>query len=83
MSELANSGARPRPAPDLALQRLLQRPRAGGQRVDGLVELLVEPGADPADCPGREPPFLVVKRNARPHRSAIQNRFTMENAKGA
>jgi hypothetical protein len=31
-----------------------------------------------AVCPGREPPFLTVKR---PHKSAIQNRLTVENAK--
>jgi hypothetical protein len=34
-------------------------------------------------CPGREPPFLAVKRPARPHRSTIQNQFTRENAEGA
>jgi hypothetical protein len=34
-------------------------------------------------CPGRNPPFLAVKRPARPHKSAIQTRVTMENAKGA
>jgi hypothetical protein len=34
-------------------------------------------------CPGRKPPFLAVKRPARPYKSAIQNRFTVENAKGA
>ena len=28
-----------------------------------------------AHCPGRRPPFWVVKRPARPHRSAIENRF--------
>jgi hypothetical protein len=27
-------------------------------------------------CPGRKPPFLVVKRPARPYKSAIENRFT-------
>ena len=26
-------------------------------------------------CPGRKPPFSAVKRPARPHESAIQNRF--------
>jgi hypothetical protein len=34
-------------------------------------------------CPGREPPFLAVKRPARPYKSAIQNLFTMRNAEGA
>ena len=27
-------------------------------------------------CPGREPPFLAVKRPARPYKSAVANRFT-------
>jgi hypothetical protein len=35
------------------------------------------------DCPGRKPPCLAVKRPARPYKSAIQNRFTAENAQGA
>jgi hypothetical protein len=34
------------------------------------------------DCPGRKSPVLAVKRPARPYKSATQNRFTMENAKG-
>jgi hypothetical protein len=34
-------------------------------------------------CPGWKMSFLVVKRPARPYKSAIQNRFTMVNAKGA
>ena len=34
-------------------------------------------------CPGREPPFLAVKRPARPYKRAIQTRFTMGNAEGA
>ena len=33
-------------------------------------------------CPGPKPPFLAVKRPARPHKSAIENRFAMGNAKG-
>jgi hypothetical protein len=28
------------------------------------------------------PPFWAVERPARPHKSALQNRFTLENAKG-
>ena len=39
-----------------------------------------------AYCPGRKPPVLAVKRHARPYKDCkdtIQNRFTMENAKGA
>ena len=28
------------------------------------------------DCAGRKPPFLAVKRPARPYKTAIQNRFT-------
>jgi hypothetical protein len=28
------------------------------------------------DCPGRKPPFLAVKRPARPYKSAIEKRFT-------
>jgi hypothetical protein len=34
-------------------------------------------------CPGRKPPCLAVKRPARPHKSAIENRFTAGNATGA
>ena len=34
-------------------------------------------------CPGRKPPFFVVKRLARPYKSAIENRFRWGNAKGA
>ena len=33
--------------------------------------------------PGRKPPFLAVKRPARPYKSAIQKRFTMGNDTGA
>jgi hypothetical protein len=36
----------------------------------------------PRTCPNRKPPFLAVKRPARPYKSAIESRFTMENAKG-
>jgi hypothetical protein len=32
---------------------------------------------------GRNPPFWAVKRPAHPCKTAIQNRFTVENAKGA
>ena len=34
-------------------------------------------------CPGRKPPFLVVKRPARLYKSATQIRCTLQNAKGA
>jgi hypothetical protein len=34
-------------------------------------------------CPGRKPPFSVLKRPARPYKSRVQNRFTWENAEGA
>ena len=34
-------------------------------------------------CPGQKSPFLAVKRPARPYKSAIENRFTWEYAKGA
>ena len=34
-------------------------------------------------CPGRQAPFWAVKRPVRPDKSAIQNRCTMGNAKGA
>ena len=50
-----------------------------------------EPGPRPAEgrrrleewpgrlhCPGRDPPFLAVKRTAPPHKTAIQSRFTVE-----
>ena len=54
-----------------------------GVRVEDLVHHLdlgiVVAGA----CPGRKPPLLAVKRPARPYKIAIQNRFTVENAKGA
>jgi hypothetical protein len=33
--------------------------------------------------PDRKLPFWAVKRSATPYKSAIQNRFTMENAKAA
>ena len=33
--------------------------------------------------PDRKSPFWAVKRPARPYKSTIQNRFPMENAKGA
>jgi hypothetical protein len=36
-----------------------------------------------AVCQGRKPPFWVVKRPARPYKSAIEIRFDMGNAKGA
>jgi hypothetical protein len=55
----------------------------------GVEARLVEAGAvlprehDHRTCPGRKPPFLAVKRPARPHKNAMQDRFTMENAKGA
>ena len=32
-------------------------------------------------CPDRKPPIWAVKRPERPHKSAIQNRFTIENVK--
>jgi hypothetical protein len=38
--------------------------------------------ATPANCAGRKPPFLVVKRHARPYKSPVQNLFTVEKAKG-
>jgi hypothetical protein len=34
-------------------------------------------------CPGRKPPIWAVTRPARPYKSDIQNRFTIENVKGA
>jgi hypothetical protein len=34
-------------------------------------------------CPGPKPPFLAVKRPAHPYKSAIENRSTVGNAKGA
>jgi hypothetical protein len=37
----------------------------------------------PRICPGRKPPFWAVKCPAHPYKSGIQNRFTVENAKGA
>ena len=32
---------------------------------------------------GREPPFWVVKRAVHPYKSAVENRFTLGNGKGA
>ena len=37
----------------------------------------------PHHCPGQKPPFLAVKRPARPYKTATQNRFTMGNTNGA
>jgi hypothetical protein len=36
-----------------------------------------------SSCPGRKSPFLMVKRSARPYKSAMQNQFTTENAEAA
>jgi hypothetical protein len=36
-----------------------------------------------AACARRKPPFWAGERPARPYSRAIQNRFPMENAKGA
>jgi hypothetical protein len=38
---------------------------------------------DGAHCPGQKPPFLAVTRPARPYKTAIESRFTVENAKAA
>ena len=35
------------------------------------------------DCPGRKPPKWAGKRPARPYKNTIENRITVENAKGA
>jgi hypothetical protein len=40
-------------------------------------------GDEELHCMGRKPPFWAVKRTARPYKSAIETRFTIENAKGA
>jgi hypothetical protein len=32
------------------------------------------------NCPGRKPPFVAVTRRVCPRKSAIRNRFTVENA---
>jgi hypothetical protein len=32
---------------------------------------------------GRKPPFVAVKRPARPYKTAVENRFTMGNARVA
>ena len=40
--------------------------RGGGDRAEGVVR---------HHCPGHKPPFLAVKRPARPYKSAIENRF--------
>ena len=47
-------------------------------REHGVVE-----AAEHADCPGRKPPILAVKRIARPCKSAKENRFTVRNAEAA
>jgi hypothetical protein len=57
--------------------RLLEPAHLRLEDIDGVVG---------GDCPGRKPPFLAAKRPARlfkKYKSAIQNRSTMENAKGA
>ena len=51
---------------------------AGGARGDLGVEDRAHGGAL---CPGRKPPRWAVKRPARPYNRAMQNRFTMENAR--
>jgi hypothetical protein len=53
------------------------------ERGDIVVGHLVEDALGPVHCPGRRPPFSAVKRPARPYKSAIQNRFPMEDTKGA
>ena len=54
-----------------------------GVRVEDLVYHLDLGVVVAGACPGRKPPVLAVKRPARPYRIAIQNQFTVENAKGA
>ena len=34
-------------------------------------------------CPSQKPPFVAVERPGHPYKSAVQNRFTYENAKAA
>jgi hypothetical protein len=48
-----------------------------------LEEVDQDQGLETEDCPSRESPKRVVKRPARPYKNAIQNRFTMGDAKGA
>jgi hypothetical protein len=50
----------------------------GGEAAGGALA-----AASAAHCPGQKPPFLAVKRPARPYKTAIQKQFTAENAKGA
>jgi hypothetical protein len=61
--------------------------RVGPRRHLQLLQLVrAAAGAARLDWPGRKPPFRAVKRPARPYKAAIEaieNQFTMENAKGA
>ena len=65
--------------------RIAPRPAAGGAVEDPLllgVAGVVDLPLALAVCPSRESPFLAVKRHVCPHKSAIQNRFNVRNAKG-
>jgi hypothetical protein len=47
-----------------------------GSMMDDPSTPMLDVGVSLASCPGRKPPFLTVKRPARPYKSAIENRFT-------
>jgi hypothetical protein len=58
--------------PRLSRPRVRQRVRRRRGRGAGVAVVAVRVRVD---CPGRKPPFLAVKRPARPYKSAIQKRF--------
>jgi hypothetical protein len=58
----------------------------GGDRLDAAGALggrhTLQPSVE-LNCPSRKSPVLAVDRHARPDKSAIEKRFTVENAKAA
>ena len=73
---------RQRPALASSGGAALSRARSGGTRRSGGVTVGLAAG-QAVTCPGRKPPFLAVKPPARPHKSALQNLFTVGNAEAA
>ena len=91
VSKLVNSDTRPQSSssssstcPRLTTHRRVVGVERGGAAAEGDHQR-ADGGDDHAgDLPGdRKPPFLAVKRPARPCKRAIKNRFPLGNAKGA
>ena len=69
-------------AQNVSQQRILRAQQKGGWGIaSGRTSSTMAFGS--GHCPGRTPPFWAVKRPARPHKSAMENRFAQENAQGA